>query len=60
LIWRQVGHSFGDFFNFHVAQSSYGRRGLVEPRNSGVLAPPPGLTAPLGLSGTAFSIAIVS
>jgi hypothetical protein len=26
LIWRQVGHSFGDFFNFHVAQYSTGAR----------------------------------
>ena len=24
LIWRQVGNSFGDFFNFHVAQYSAG------------------------------------
>ena len=24
LIWRQVGDSFGDFFNFHVAQYSTG------------------------------------
>jgi hypothetical protein len=26
LIWRQVGNSFGDFFNFHVAQYSTGAR----------------------------------
>jgi hypothetical protein len=24
LIWRQVGNSFGDFFDFHVAQYSTG------------------------------------
>jgi len=56
LMWRQVGHSFGDFFNFHVAQYSTSARAWLSDGIAGVWASPPRLAASarLGAGGAFF------
>jgi hypothetical protein len=49
LIGRQVGHSFGDFFNFHVVQYSTGVRAWLRDGIAGFGLRLRGLLAPLGL-----------
>jgi hypothetical protein len=51
LIWRQIGHSFGDFFNFHVAQYSTGARAWLSDGIAGFGLRLRRLTAPLGWTG---------
>jgi hypothetical protein len=56
LIWRQVGHSFGDFFNFHVAQYSTGAQAWLSDGIAGFGLRLRRLSAPVGWTGWGFFI----
>jgi hypothetical protein len=51
LIWWQVSHSFGDFFNFHVAQYSTGARAWLSDGIAAFGLRLRRLTAPPGWTG---------
>ena len=51
LIWRQVGDSFGDFFDFHAAKYSTGARAWLSHGIAGFGLRLRRLTAPLGWTG---------
>jgi len=54
LIWRQVGDSFGDFFDFHAAKYSTGARAWLSHGIAGFGLRLRRLTAPLGWTGRGF------